>query len=92
MRLVVALGGNALLHRGEPADASTQRHHVTVAAREVAELAGNHDRMPARPALQVEAACRFGEATGGRAAIGAFGDAAEILGGQAGTTVAPGRS
>jgi carbamate kinase len=42
MRVVVALGGNALLHRGEPADADTQRHHVTVAARAVAGLAGNH--------------------------------------------------
>jgi carbamate kinase len=42
MRLVVALGGNALLHRGEPADATTQRHNVTVAARAVAELAADH--------------------------------------------------
>jgi carbamate kinase len=38
---------------------------------------------------KVEAACRFVEATGGRAAIGALGDAAAILRGQAGTTVAP---
>jgi carbamate kinase len=37
----------------------------------------------------VEAACRFVEATGGRAAIGALSDAAAILRGQAGTTVAP---
>ena len=42
MRVVVALGGNALLHRGEPADATAQRHHVTVAAREVGELAADH--------------------------------------------------
>jgi carbamate kinase len=41
---------------------------------------------------KVEAACRFVEATGGRAAIGALADAAAILGGQAGTTVAPARS
>ena len=33
MRVVVALGGNALLHRGAPADADTQRRNVTVAAR-----------------------------------------------------------
>jgi carbamate kinase len=36
---------------------------------------------------KVEAACRFVEATGGRAAIGALADAAAILRGQAGTTV-----
>ena len=42
MRVVVALGGNALLHHGEPADADTQRHNVTVAARAVAELAADH--------------------------------------------------
>ena len=28
MRIVVALGGNALLRRGEAADAETQRHNV----------------------------------------------------------------
>jgi carbamate kinase len=42
-RVVVALGGNALLHRGEPADADTQRRNVTVAARAVAELAADHE-------------------------------------------------
>jgi carbamate kinase len=41
---------------------------------------------------KVEAACRFVEATGGRAAIGALTDAAAILRGQAGTIVAPARS
>jgi carbamate kinase len=41
---------------------------------------------------KVEAACRFVEATGGRAAIGALADAAAILRGQAGTTVAPAQS
>jgi carbamate kinase len=38
---------------------------------------------------KVEAACRFVEATGGVAAIGALEDAARILAGEAGTTVAP---
>jgi carbamate kinase len=41
---------------------------------------------------KVEVACRFVEATGGRAAIGALGDAAAIVRGQAGTTVASSRS
>lgn len=43
MRVVVALGGNALLRRGEPADAGAQRHNVTVAVRALAELAGSHE-------------------------------------------------
>jgi carbamate kinase len=38
---------------------------------------------------KVEVACRFVEATGGRAAIGALTDAAAILLGRTGTTVAP---
>jgi carbamate kinase len=39
---------------------------------------------------KVEAACRFAEATGGVAGIGALGDAAAILRGEAGTTIAIG--
>jgi carbamate kinase len=39
-------------------------------------------------APKVEAACRFAEKTGGRSAIGALGDAAAIVRGEAGTTVA----
>lgn len=42
MRIVVALGGNALLRRGEPADADVQRENVEVAARGIAELAAEH--------------------------------------------------
>ena len=38
-------------------------------------------------ARKVEAACRFVEATGGRAAIGSLGAARQILRGEAGTTV-----
>jgi carbamate kinase len=43
MRVVAALGGNALLHRGEPADAATQRRNVARAARSLAALADEHD-------------------------------------------------
>jgi carbamate kinase len=43
MRVVAALGGNALLRRGEPADAELQRHHVADAARSLAELASEHE-------------------------------------------------
>ncbi|MDX8052380.1 carbamate kinase [Lentzea sp. BCCO 10_0798] len=43
MRIVVALGGNALLMRGERADASVQLHHVEAAARALAPLAAEHE-------------------------------------------------
>lgn len=43
MRVVVALGGNALLRRGERADADVQRHNVEAAVRAVARLAGDHE-------------------------------------------------
>ena len=42
-RLVVALGGNALLRRGEPLTADIQRRHAAEAMTAVAELAGSHD-------------------------------------------------
>ena len=43
MRIVVALGGNALLRRGEKPDASTQIRNVEIAARELAKLAEKHE-------------------------------------------------
>lgn len=43
MRIVVALGGNALLERGEPADAFVQRGHARQAARALAPLAAEHE-------------------------------------------------
>ncbi|MBE8365660.1 carbamate kinase, partial [Leptospira borgpetersenii serovar Balcanica] len=36
--LVVALGGNALLKRGEPLEADIQRHNVELAAHTIAQL------------------------------------------------------
>jgi carbamate kinase len=42
MRVVVALGGNALLQRGQPADAQTQRRNVAIAVEALAELAADH--------------------------------------------------
>lgn len=41
--VVVALGGNALLRRGEKPDAIVQRHHVRDATRALAPLAETHD-------------------------------------------------
>lgn len=43
MRLVVALGGNALLRRGEPLEAELQRQNVARAADMLAALAADHD-------------------------------------------------
>jgi carbamate kinase len=43
VRIVVALGGNALLHRGERPDAEPQRRNVLHAAEALAPLAGAHE-------------------------------------------------
>ncbi len=42
MKVVVALGGNALLKRGEPMTADAQRANVRVAAERLARIAANH--------------------------------------------------
>lgn len=42
MRIVAALGGNALLQRGEPPDAQIQHHHVHAAVDALAPLAREH--------------------------------------------------
>ena len=42
MRVVVALGGNALLKRGEPMNADVQRGNVKIAAQALAPLAKLH--------------------------------------------------
>lgn len=42
MRVVIALGGNALLRRGEPTDIDTQRANARVAARALAPLMDEH--------------------------------------------------
>lgn len=42
MRIVIALGGNALLERGERPDAAIQRRHVHRAAQSLALLAADH--------------------------------------------------
>ena len=42
-RVVVALGGNALLRRGEPAEAATQRARVLEAASALAALSAGHE-------------------------------------------------
>jgi carbamate kinase len=43
VRIVVALGGNALLRRGEPMTAEVQRRNVRVAAESLAPLAAEHE-------------------------------------------------
>ncbi|MDJ0694567.1 carbamate kinase [Mastigocoleus sp. MO_188.B34] len=39
MQVVIALGGNALLQRGQPLEADVQLHNITVAAQAIAEVA-----------------------------------------------------
>ena len=43
MRVVVALGGNALLQRGQPMTAEQQRENVRVAAQQLAPVAAEHE-------------------------------------------------
>jgi carbamate kinase len=43
LRVVAALGGNALLRRGEVADAETQRRNVVTAVDSLAEIAAEHE-------------------------------------------------
>ena len=43
MRVVAALGGNALLRRGQPMTAANQRTNVAVAARALLPIALEHD-------------------------------------------------
>jgi carbamate kinase len=43
MRIVVAVGGNALLQRGERPDADVQQHHVAAAVGSLASLAADHE-------------------------------------------------
>jgi carbamate kinase len=42
MRIVIALGGNALLRRGEPMTTEIQRRNIMVAAKAIAPLAAEH--------------------------------------------------
>jgi carbamate kinase len=42
MRVVIALGGNALLRRGEPLELATQRANIATAARVIAAIAREH--------------------------------------------------
>jgi carbamate kinase len=43
MRIVIALGGNAMLRRGEPLTAENQRRNVEIAAAALAPMAREHD-------------------------------------------------
>jgi carbamate kinase len=42
MRIVIALGGNALLHREQALTAENQRHNVKIAAEALAPIAREH--------------------------------------------------
>ncbi len=42
MRIVIALGGNALLKKGQPLEAHIQKENIVQAAKLIAEIAGDH--------------------------------------------------
>jgi carbamate kinase len=42
MRIVIALGGNALLRRGDPMTTEVQRRNIRIAAEAIAPLAAEH--------------------------------------------------
>ena len=42
MRIVIALGGNALLRRGDPMTTEVQRRNIKIAAEAIAPLAAGH--------------------------------------------------
>ncbi len=43
MRIVIALGGNALLRRGEPMTADNQRENVRIAVQQIAKITGDNE-------------------------------------------------
>ena len=43
MRIVIALGGNALLRRGEPLTAENQRQNVRIACEQIAKIYPNNE-------------------------------------------------
>ncbi|MBB3196975.1 carbamate kinase [Roseateles terrae] len=43
MRIVIALGGNALLRRGQPMTAENQRENVRIACQQIARIAPGHE-------------------------------------------------
>lgn len=63
MRIVIALGGNALLRRGEPMTAAVQRENIRAAAGSIAPLAADHELVishgngPQVGLLALQAAC-----------------------------------
>ena len=65
MRIVVALGGNALLRRGEPLSAENQRENVRTACAQIARIAlGNelvvaHGNGPQVGLLALQGAAAF---------------------------------
>ena len=52
MRIVVALGGNALLQHGESADADIQESHVNSAVGALTPLARRHQRLASRAGIR----------------------------------------
>ena len=70
MRIVIALGGNALLQRGQPMTAENQRANIRLAAERIAAIAaGQRDRHRARQRPAGRAAGLAGRGVHGRRAV-----------------------
>ncbi|MFQ5718355.1 MAG: carbamate kinase [Acidobacteriota bacterium] len=80
MRILVALGGNALLRRGEPLTAENQRSNVRIAAQALAPIAENnqlvisHGNGPQVGLLALQAVCYDAAATYPLDVLGAQSD------------------
>lgn len=77
MRLVVALGGNALLRSGEPMTSQNQRANVAVACEQLSRVALDHELV----------VCEFVERTGKTAVIGGLPEIDGLLSGSSGTII-----
>jgi hypothetical protein len=80
MRVVIALGGNALLRRTDPMTTEVQRHNIRTAAQAIAPLAGGETQAglapvpggvpPSQDSRQPRRSPRWGQAGPGRSASG----------------------
>ena len=58
MRIVVALGGNALLRRGEPMTADNQRANIRIATEQIAKIHPGNELVIATAMGRKSACCR----------------------------------
>jgi carbamate kinase len=82
MRVLAALGGNALIRRAQRAEAEIQRENIAIAASSLAAIVRDHELV-----VTHGNGPQVGLLAGGRTVIAALDAAAEALMGSAGTVV-----